>query len=88
MDAEKQAEIAAKVKAVIAANAALQAENEALKAELDTCINTVNNIFGKLMNKRGQLDMSKAMSLISNPGKLENDISELMIILEKYGKAG
>jgi len=31
MDAEKQAEITAKVKAVIAANEALQAENEDLK---------------------------------------------------------
>jgi len=88
MDAEKQAEITAKVKAVIAANEALQAENEDLKSELNTCINTVNNIFGKLVNKKGQLDMGKAMGLLTNPGKLENDISGLMQILEKHGQKG
>lgn len=85
MDEEKQAEITAKVKAIIASNEALEAKNAELQAELDTCLDTIDNIFGKLMNeKTKQFEIGKAMKIIANPKKLEKDVLELMAILEKY----
>jgi hypothetical protein len=43
------------IKALIAKNQALEAENETLRKELLTCIETIENVFGKILNKKGQL---------------------------------
>jgi hypothetical protein len=74
------------IKALIAKNQALEAENETLRKELLTCIETIENVFGKILNKKGQFDMQRVMGLITNPAAISEPIEQLMIIIEKHGQ--
>lgn len=78
-------QIKQKIEQAVGRIAELERENEALKQKLDTCIGTINNVFGKLMNKNNQLDMQKVMGLITNPSSIQKSIEELIIVIEQHG---
>ena len=74
------------IKALVAKNLALEAENEMLKKELAICVETIEDVFGKILNKKGNYDMQRVMGLITNPASISQPIEKLMTIIEKYGQ--
>lgn len=72
------------IRKLLAQNEELVQENRILKQELSECIGAVNKVMGAIVHN-GQLNMQKAMSLITRPQQVQQDVQKLMKIVEKHG---